>query len=87
MSDIDGLAQFAYDRGADPVDYAEGHITQLLEVHLLVWATREDDPSAFPGYCIELTLGAAARRIIGAMLDAGWTPPEVPGTGRQEVPR
>jgi hypothetical protein len=76
--DIDFLARYAYEQGTDPVTYAEGYVTQLLEVHLLVWAVREDEPGAFPGYCIDLTLGAVARRIIGTLMAAGWKPPEVP---------
>ena len=78
MSDIQGLAKFAYDRGIRLLDWAEGHITQIIDVHLTVWPSRLTDPGTFPGYAIDLTTEALARRILGELLDAGWTPPDPP---------
>lgn len=75
------LAKYAYALGIDPTAYAERHITDLIEVHLVVAGTRMDNPAAFPGYCIELTIGALACRILGELLDAGWTAP-VPASSR-----
>jgi len=69
------LARFAYALGTDALTYAEGHIRTLIEVHNEVWYSRAEDPAAFPGYCIELTFEALARRILGDLLDAGWTCP------------
>jgi hypothetical protein len=78
------LARLAYERGISPLDWAEGHVNQLIDVHIMVWSSRLQDPATFPGYPIELTTGALARRIIGELLDAGWTLPEPgapPATG------
>jgi hypothetical protein len=76
-NDIDFLARHAYGLGIDPVDYAEGYVTSAIDVHLNVAASRFEDPATFPGYCLDLTTGALARRIVGILLDAGWTPPEI----------
>jgi hypothetical protein len=76
--DIAFLARFAYDQGTDPIDYAtvnviEGH----LQVYLTVLAARVVDPASFPIYDPELSTAVLSRRILGDLLDAGWTPPEV----------
>ena len=42
-----------------------------------ITAARQEDPATFPGYTLELSPAALARRIVGGLLDAGWTPPEV----------
>ena len=73
--DINGLARFAYDIGINPVDYAEGDIEALINAHFMVAASRAIEPGTFPGYSIELTTDALARRILGNLLDAGWHPP------------
>lgn len=73
--DINGLAKVAYEAGVDPLLWAEKLVGELIDVHLEVMVAREADPKAFPGFPIELTLGALSRRILGDLLDAGWTPP------------
>jgi hypothetical protein len=73
---IDHLAKYAYHLGTSPMEWAEKHITMLVDIHQLVGATRADEPDTFPGYCIELTTDALARRILGELLDAGWTCPD-----------
>ncbi len=77
LRDIDTLAKWAYARGTDPVEYAEGYVTSAIEVHLAVAESRAEDPSTFPGYCLEMTVNALARRIVGILLDAGWQAPEL----------
>lgn len=75
MSDISAIATWAYAQDHDPIGYAEGLVNDLIEVHLTVAAARLDDPAAFPGYCIEPGIEPLARRILGELLDAGWTMP------------
>lgn len=69
MSHIDFLASFAYSTGQDPIDYAtENVIRAHIDAHF--------DPDNFPGDVNPAT-AALSRRILGDLLDAGWTPPEV----------
>lgn len=75
--DIDALARILYESGIDPIDYAEGQILLLMEAHGRVMLARTLHPAAFPGFGIELTPEALARRIIGDLMNAGWKPPEV----------
>jgi hypothetical protein len=77
--DADFLARHAYGLGIDPVSYAERSVTMILDVHDMVTVSRAAEPATFPGYCLEMTTAAVASRIVGAFLEAGWTPPEVPG--------
>ena len=79
MTDFDGLASAAYRRGESPLDWAETSISILIEVHIWAWSSRIKDPESFPGYPIDLTLDALARRILGNLLDAGWTAPAAGG--------
>jgi hypothetical protein len=78
VSDISFLAEFAYGTGIDPIDYAAGHV---IKSHVSVWLTvclgREEDPASFPAYGPDLTVDALARRIVGDLLDAGWTAPNL----------
>jgi hypothetical protein len=76
--DIAFLARFAYGNGVDPVDYAtvnviEGH----LNVYLAVLAARVMNPASFPVYDAGLSTAVLSRRILGDLMDAGWTPPAV----------
>ena len=73
--DICERARIAYDCGISPIDYAEAELTVLIGVHLGLASVCADlGVDAPPG---SLTTGAMARRILGSILDAGWTPPEV----------
>lgn len=74
---IDGLAKLAYAHGQDPIDYAIGYVENLIGTHLMVLGCRMEDPAAFPGYIIEPTLAAVSRRIVGTLMDAGWSPPDL----------
>jgi hypothetical protein len=63
------LAQFAYDTGTTPLDYAEVNVIRAhIDAHL--------DPDNFPGDVNPVT-ASLSRRILGDLMDAGWTPPEV----------
>ena len=69
MSHIDFLARFAYSTGQDPIDYAtENVIRAHIDAHLT--------PDSFPGD-VDPATTALSRRILGDLMDAGWTPPEV----------
>ena len=75
MTDICERARIAYDCGVNPIDYAETELTTLIGVHLGLAAVCADlGVDAPPG---SLTTGAMSRRILGNLMDAGWTPPEV----------
>ena len=84
--DLNTLALYAYYLGRPPLDWAEKQVDVLIRVHQEVIAARAEDPGTFPGYCIELTTGALARRIIGELLDAGWTPPDAAELLRDHKP-
>lgn len=77
MTDIEPLARSAYANGTDPIDWA----CTLVEGQVEAWDTirraRVHTPTAFPVYIVPLTTEAIARQIVGRLLDAGWTPPEV----------
>jgi hypothetical protein len=73
--DIDGLDKVAYEQGRDPIDWATQKTVSFIDAHIDVSVARLTNPAAFPGYCIPLTFDALARRIVGGLLDAGWTPP------------
>ncbi len=75
MTDICERARIAYDCGISPIDYAEAELTVLIGVHLSLASMCADLDVTVPAG--SLTVGAMARRILGAVLDAGWTPPEV----------
>ena len=78
MNDIGFLAQFAYDHGTTPLDYAIEHVIRThVDVYLTVLASRIARPGTFPGYDPELSTAVLARRIVGDLLDAGWTAQEV----------
>lgn len=76
-SDIDWMASSAYAQGKDPIDYAAEWLTTLIETHHDVMVGRAKNPASFPGYCLAVTDEALALRIVGELLDAGWTPPNV----------
>ena len=73
--DICERARIAYDLGISPIDYAETELTTLIGVHLSLASMCADLDVTVP--VGTLTTGAMARRILGSLLDAGWTPPEV----------
>ncbi len=72
-ADLGVMAQLAYDAGIAPLDFAEDQVAILIAVHATL---AEVPPGMFPG--IEMSPHEAARRILGALLDAGWQPPVWP---------
>lgn len=71
MSDIDFLASFAYSTGQHPVDYAAENVIQShVNAYLGIGQDFSDDLR-------ELPTAPLSRRILGDLMDAGWTPPEV----------
>lgn len=73
--DIDGLDKYAYEQGRDPIDWAVQKAQSFIDAHVEVSVARMTNPAAFPFYCLPLTFEALARRIVGGLLDAGWTAP------------
>jgi hypothetical protein len=68
---IETLAVSAYRRGIRPLDFAEELTASLTE---LEFRLADKDPAA----------SQLARRIVGGLLDAGWTMPDhCGGCGRQ----
>ena len=68
IPDLDLLARTAYDTGIDPVDYATEHV---IEAHITGYLARRGVLDA--GGAIQ----AMSACILGDLLGAGWTPPEV----------
>jgi len=82
--DLGVLAQLAYDAGIDPIDFAEEQVTLQLGVYLAITIGREAlEPLLGP---VDVSVPAMARRILGALLDAGWQPPVWP-IPEPEVPQ
>jgi hypothetical protein len=66
--DIDLLARTAYETGIDPTDYATRHV---IEAHIVAHlGTR----GVLAGDSTE-AIKALSRRILGDLLDAGWSAP------------
>lgn len=84
-NDIDFLAQHAYRSGEDPIDYALSIVTVQIDAHRDVVTGRADDPRLYPFYGDDLDSGGLARRIVGQLLDAGWTPPVKPADDESET--
>lgn len=68
--DIGILAATAYETGIDPITYAT---VNVIEAHVVVHLA---DRGVL---CTDSTsaIQALSRRILGDLMDAGWTPPEV----------
>jgi hypothetical protein len=69
-NDLGVLAQIAYDAGIDPIDFAEEQVAVLVTIHEAI------AKGMFPG--VQRGPEVTARRILGALLDAGWQPPVCP---------
>jgi hypothetical protein len=70
INDLGILAQIAYDAGIDRITFAEEQVAIQVTVHEAIAA------GMFPG--AQRTPEVTARRILGALLDAGWQPPVCP---------
>ena len=75
MTDICERARIAYNADIDPIDYAETELAALIGVHLGLASVCADLGVDVP--VGTLTVGALSRRVLGSLLDAGWTAPEV----------
>ncbi len=60
----------------DPIDQAAALCGQEVEVFAEIAAARRLDPRSYPVWTWELSPMASGRRIVGRLLDAGWTLPE-----------
>jgi hypothetical protein len=71
------LAEWAYSHGTDPIDWAVNSVAgNQIKVYLAITEARAENPASFPGYTLEVSPEALARRIVGGLLDAGWIAPE-----------
>ncbi|GIH70304.1 hypothetical protein [Sphaerimonospora thailandensis] len=73
--DLDPLAQLAYDAGKTPRQVAIKKIALMVSAWFTVRDARAKDPAAFPGWPRDLSAEDHSRRILGALLDTGLTPP------------
>ena len=71
-ADIDPAAVVEYRAGIHPCDYAEGKAAALVS------ACTEALAGGGVSRGLPVTEDAFARRILGALLDAGWQPPVWP---------
>jgi hypothetical protein len=69
--DIGAEASEYYAKGTPPIDFAEANTALLIRIHREV----TQDAGTWPSYTIELTDNGLARKILGDLLDAGWTCP------------
>ena len=72
---LDPLAVTAYAHGADPMDWAESLIDDLMTEHCQAIDQEANGlplPAGWPDTCDD----TFARKVLGALLDAGWTAPE-----------
>jgi hypothetical protein len=71
-ADISETARLAYNAGISPVDYAERELENLLVTHTQIaqfCLRHRVAPAA------DLSAAALSRRILGLLLNAGWTLP------------
>ena len=73
----DVLADALRREGLDEIDVAAALTAPIIVVSQWVTAGRVKDPEAFPGYVGDTDAVAVARKILGCLLDIGWTPPAV----------
>jgi hypothetical protein len=71
MTHISESAEIAYAAGIDPIGFAETEIASLLQAHFACAVRVAFTPGPHP----DLTSGAIARRLIGLLLNCGWTAP------------
>jgi hypothetical protein len=73
-ADIGILAATAYATGIDPVTYATENV---IEAHVVSWLGPAADLAHAGRLGGRMPPAELSRRILGDLLDAGWTPPEV----------
>lgn len=77
-TEIDGLSKAVYADGTHPIEWAETTVEMHIDTFGQIVDARAENPDSHPGYFLELTVPALARRIVGALMEAGWKPPTVP---------
>lgn len=75
MTTIGASAQIAYSEGQNPLDWAIHVADSHIAAALTVVMARAQDPQAFPIYGSAPDSQTVARRVVGGLLDAGWSPP------------
>lgn len=83
---ISPLSRWAYEHGEQPIEHAASLVYTSFDAWLHVRIGRESDPAAFPGYGPDATLKNLSLRVVGHLLDAGWTPPVITPETAQEAP-
>jgi hypothetical protein len=81
--EVNFLASHAYGLGQHPLDYAETSVRIYLNLRDEIRQARAIDPASFPGYLLETDDASWSRRILGELMDAGWTPPEITAEGAE----
>lgn len=75
MTDIESQYAASYSLGKTAIDVAAQVVAIQLDTRDDIRRTRAHDPDAYPGFRGSLTVDAAALRIVGELLNAGWSPP------------
>lgn len=75
MSRVDNyLAAHEYAEGTDPITAAEGQAVILLNIRRVAAQRIALGRAPLPAW-VDVSHQAVARKLIGWMLDAGWSPP------------
>lgn len=74
FSDLGYLSRWSYARGADPIDVAVQGSTTLIEVWVNLQVREANGVPRLPAWQ-DISHVALARKIVGDLLDAGWSPP------------
>lgn len=70
-----GLAAFAYKLGRGSIDWATMQTAMLIEGSIVIAVSRAQRPETFSACGPTPTLNSVARRILGNLIEAGWSPP------------
>jgi hypothetical protein len=82
MTDLSPDAQTNYESGIAPLDYAENEIESVVNANFAAALRAATEPGPHPDY----STAAMARRILGALINAGWQMPVWPIPEPHEVP-
>lgn len=76
MTEIDNITLEQWARGRSPVDAAIHQTSILIAVRDSIAVSRSENPESFPLPVWTSTCpDSVARKLVAAMLNAGWTPP------------
>lgn len=70
------LAEALRAEGDDELAIAETMVATEVDVAQWVREGRAKDPRTYPGYIGDPDAAGVARRVLGVLLEIGWTPPE-----------